>query len=100
MTVGQKEKITQERVIKLFKDELGYEVLGNLKDREDNSNIDEALLNRFLKKNGVSDVLIHSSISELHKATEDGENLYQRNKAVYEKLRYGVKVNRLRIILR
>lgn len=92
MTVGQKEKITQERVIKLFKDELGYEVLGNLKDREDNSNIDEALLNRFLKKNGVSDVLIHSSISELHKATEDGENLYQRNKAVYEKLRYGVKV--------
>lgn len=92
MTVGQKEKITQERVLKLFKDELGYEVLGNLKDREDNSNIDEALLNRFLKRNGVSDVLIHSSISELHKATEDGENLYQRNKAVYEKLRYGVKV--------
>lgn len=92
MTVGQKEKITQERVIKLFKAELGYKVLGNLKDREDNSNIDEALLNRFLKKNGVSDVLIHSSISELHKATEDGENLYQRNKAVYEKLRYGVKV--------
>jgi type I restriction enzyme R subunit len=42
--IGQIERITQNRVIKLFRDELGYQYLGNWEERENNSNIEEELL--------------------------------------------------------
>jgi len=38
--VGQIERITQDRVVKLFQDELGYKYLGNWEERENNSNIE------------------------------------------------------------
>ena len=38
--VGVRERITQDRVIRLLVDKLGYKYLGNLKDRENNSNIE------------------------------------------------------------
>ena len=38
--VGQKEKLTQQRVIKLFTQELGYRYLGDWKDRASNRNIE------------------------------------------------------------
>jgi len=41
-SVGQKELETQERVVKLFRDTLGYDYLGDWTDREGNRNIDEA----------------------------------------------------------
>ena len=43
-TVGQIEKKTQQRVVKLFRDTLGYDYLGNWSDREGNRNIEEKLL--------------------------------------------------------
>ena len=43
-TVGQPERATQNRVIALFRDELGYRYLGDWTDRADNSNIEESLL--------------------------------------------------------
>ena len=76
--VGQIERKTQQRVVKLFQETLGYDYLGNWKDRPDdqnigrNRNIDDALVRQFLKKQGYDDTLI--------------------TKAVYELLRYGVKV--------
>ena len=39
--VGQIERKTQNRVIKLFADELGYEYLGDWQDRDTNSNIED-----------------------------------------------------------
>ena len=39
-TVGQIEKKTQARVIKLFHEQLGYDYLGDWTDRESNANID------------------------------------------------------------
>ena len=39
-TVGQIERATQNRVIALFRDELGYAFLGDLSERS-NSNIEE-----------------------------------------------------------
>jgi type I restriction enzyme R subunit len=39
--IGQTERKTQNRVIKLFTDELGYTYLGNWQYRENNSNIIE-----------------------------------------------------------
>lgn len=48
-TVGQPERATQNRVIALFRHELGYRYLGDWTDREANSNIDEGLLHAWLK---------------------------------------------------
>ena len=43
-SVGQIEKKTQARVVRLFCDTLGYDYLGNWIDREGNSNIETKLL--------------------------------------------------------
>lgn len=40
--VGQPESFTQNRVITLFRDELGYRYLGDWTDRTGNSNIEES----------------------------------------------------------
>ena len=50
--VGQSERATQNRVLTLFRDELGYRYIGDWTDRLHNSNIDERLLTDWLTKNG------------------------------------------------
>jgi len=92
--IGDKEIVTQNRVIKLFQKELGYEYLGNFEDREGNSNIEEELLTDWLLSRGVSKVLINKALRKFYQdsAMGQGKNLYDANKAVYKLLRYGVKV--------
>jgi type I restriction enzyme R subunit len=91
-TVGQVEKLTQARIVKLFQERLGYEYLGNLID-QDNRNIDATLLTSWLSKQGVSDTLINRALHELQKvATDTSKTIYDRNHEVYNLLRYGVKV--------
>ena len=92
-TVGQREKKTQERVVALFRDTLGYRYLGNWIDREGNANIEQELLRGWLRKQGYADGLINRAIFLLGKeANDQTKSLYDRNRAVYELLRYGVKV--------
>ncbi len=92
-TVGQIEKATQARVVRLFRDTLGYDYLGNWTDRLDNRNIEEGYLRAFLKRQGYDDTLAGRAIHLLAKAAGDQVNsLYDRNRALYELLRYGVKV--------
>ena len=93
-TVGQIEKKTQQRVVKLFCEQLGYHNLGDWTDREDNRNIEEDLLRMFLKeKQGCDDELITRALHLFTKdAGDTSKGLYDRNRAVYEMLRYGVKV--------
>ena len=92
-TVGHIEKITQKRVIKLFCDELGYRNLGDWSERSENSNIEESLLEAYLKQQGYDDVLIKRAIHIVEKAADDrSRSSYDRNKDVYELLRYGVKI--------
>lgn len=43
-SAGQTERYTQNRVIALFRDELGYRYLGDWTDREGNRNIEEGLV--------------------------------------------------------
>jgi len=49
MVVGKPERTTQNRVIALFREELGYRYLGDWTDRASNNNIEEGLLTRFAK---------------------------------------------------
>ncbi len=92
-TVGQGERATQNRVVKLFREQLGYTHLGNWEERTDNSNIEEAYLLPFLKRQGYSDTLIIRALRELNKVAGDQtKSLYDINKAVYGLLRYGVQV--------
>lgn len=92
--VGQIERKTQDRVVKLFTEQLGYEYGGNWEYRQGNSNIEEALLTQNLKARGYSDPLISRAIDQLKKAAavSAGHDLYEANREVYELLRYGVKV--------
>jgi len=92
--IGDKERITQDRLIKLFQNKLDYEYLGNFEDRENNSNIEEDILTRWLLSCGISKNLISKVLREINLASSigGGKKLYDANKAFYKLLRYGVKV--------
>ena len=86
------ERITQNRIIKLFRDQLGYIYYGNWEDRATNSNIESTYLKKFLIKNGYADSLVEKAITELTQlASSNTGNLYERNQKMYSLLRYGVK---------
>lgn len=92
--IGKPEIVTQKRLIKLFRAELGYTYLGDWTDRVCNSNIEEKLLAAYLKEAGYSDSAISSAIYKLNsRATDTNKSLYERNKGVYEYLRYGIEVD-------
>ena len=91
--VGDIERITQNRVVKLFKEKLGYTYLGNWEDRSGNSNIEEELLTNYLTKKGYSPAHITKALYELRvTANNYNESLYTNNKNVYKLLRYGVQI--------
>ncbi|MDW6092228.1 HsdR family type I site-specific deoxyribonuclease [Vibrio rhizosphaerae] len=91
--VGQKERVTQNRVVKFFQDQLGYAYLGNWEYRAENNNIETERLTQWLKKQGVSNALIVRALHKLDKAAAlgEGKKLFDANKEVYRLLRYGVK---------
>lgn len=92
--VGELERNTQNRVIKLFVDRLGYKYLGDWHKRPANNAVEEQLLRDYLSGQGVSETLISRAIRELTNAAGDqSKNLYDTNKEVYSLLRYGAKVS-------
>lgn len=62
--IGQSERATQSRVIKLFQDELGYDYLGDWSDRS-NSNVEEEYLAANLKRRGYSATHISRALDRL-----------------------------------
>ena len=91
--IGQPERATQNRVIDLFRDDLGYRYLGDWTDRDGNSNIEEALLTDYLRKRGYTLAQIGVALYKLRtEADNPNRSLYDNNKAVYGLLRYGVPV--------
>ena len=91
--VGQPERVTQNRVVALFHDQLKYDYLGDWSDREGNSNIEESLLGAWLAKRGHSAEQISAALYRLRtEADHHGRTLYGNNQAVYSLLRYGVPV--------
>jgi type I restriction enzyme R subunit len=92
--IGEIERRTQQRIVALFRNELGYAYLGDWRDREGNRNVEEQLLRAFLTDTqGYDAALITRALHLLDKAAGDtSKSLYDRNRAVYDLLRYGVKV--------
>jgi type I restriction enzyme R subunit len=92
--VGSIEWATQLRLIRVFEDVLGYRTLGNLKDVS-NGNLREGDLVANLQSRMPEEQwdLIPRAVHELKKLAGDtSKTLYDRNRAVYDALRYGVKV--------
>ncbi len=93
MVLGKPERATQNRIITLFRQELGFRYLGDWTDRAGNSNIEEGLLTAWLKKSGYADAQISRALDLLHREADNhNRNLYGNNKEVYKLLRYGVPV--------
>jgi len=93
MSVGKPERVTQDRVIALFRDELGYRYLGDRTEHEGNSNIEMGLLEAYLARSGYSPEQINAATQKLlTEANNHGRSLYANNQAVYGLLRYGVPV--------
>jgi type I restriction enzyme, R subunit len=92
--VGQPERKTQDRVVRLLHEQLDYDYLDNWKDRVGTSNIEVDLLTQNLRARGYDDNLINKAIDQLKKAAAigAGRGLYEANRDVYGLLRYGAKV--------
>ncbi|MFE7388020.1 type I restriction endonuclease subunit R [Streptomyces sp. NPDC057582] len=93
--VGQRERETQNRVVRFFRDRLKYKYGGNREDR-DNTNVDEAALFKNLVDRGINEELVRRAIQQFLTASSlgAGQSLYDTNRKVYDLLRYGVKVKR------
>ncbi|MEO8085546.1 MAG: hypothetical protein ABI763_01930 [Bacteroidota bacterium] len=75
-TISQIERITQNRIVKLFTEQLGYQYLGNWEDRPNNSNIEEGIVRDYLKVKGYSETLINHALDKLRIAAKNyNENL-------------------------
>jgi type I restriction enzyme R subunit len=92
--VGQVERLTQKRVLRLLERQLGYRYLGNWQYRAGNSNVEEQFLSAWLRRRGTSEILITRALHRLNQAAAlgEGRSLYDANRKVYGLLRYGVKV--------
>ncbi|MCY1166713.1 type I site-specific deoxyribonuclease, HsdR family [compost metagenome] len=91
--VSKTERATQDRVIQLFTQQLGYRYLGDWSDREGNHCIEEGLLSAHLASRGYSPAHISAALHKLRsEALVHGRTLYAANQAVYQLLRYGVTV--------
>ena len=91
--ISKPERATQDRVIALFTEQLGYRYLGDWSERFDNDCIDEGLLTAFLKRCGYSPAHTSASLKTLRsEASVHGRTLYAANQAVYQLLRYGIPV--------
>ena len=91
--VSKPERATQDRVIALFTQKLGYHYLGNWSERGGNHCIEEGLLTTYLAGQGYSSVHVNAALHRLRaEGLLHGRTLYAANQAVYPLLRYGVPV--------
>jgi len=93
--VGQIERKTQDRVIRVFRDQLGYSYGGNRKDLP-NTNVDASALRDSLRSRGYDDEIAGKAVQLLltKASLGAGQSLYDHNHDVYNLLRYGAKVKR------
>ena len=93
MNIGDKERATQNRVVKLFTHTLGYDYLGNWEDKPRTSPIEDERLRQYLLRQNYPAPVVSGALHKLHQAADNQTvSLYERNRQVYELLRYGVEV--------
>lgn len=86
------ERRTQNRVIGILQNNLGYRYIGNLED-DPNENIRPNDVIDWLTSQGLERSLAEKALSRIeHEANDSTKSLYDRNRNVYQLLRYGVKV--------
>jgi type I restriction enzyme R subunit len=91
--VGQVERATQDRVVELFRSELGYDYLGNWERAPRRSPIEDEAVRKYLQRQQYPAHVIEKVLLVLHQAAENQtEPLYKRNRELYKLLRYGVPV--------
>ena len=87
--IGKPERQTQQRVIQLFQNDLGYQYLGDWTDRPGNSNIEDNLLTTFLQASGYNTAQASRVLEALHREADNtNRSLMANNQAVYKLLRY------------
>jgi type I restriction enzyme R subunit len=92
-TIDKPERATQQRVIDLFTQQLGYRYLGDWSGRSANHCIEDGLLTAHLESQGYSAAHISAALYRLRsEASLHGRTLYAANQSVYQLLRYGVAV--------
>lgn len=92
-TIGKSERLTQNRIIQLFQEELNYSYLGDWQEEPRTLPVEEELLLGFLLHQGYSEELARKAIDKLVKTAANlSEGLYEANKQVYKLLRYGITV--------
>lgn len=92
-TIGKPERLTQNRIIQLFQEELNYSYLGDWQEEPRTLPVEEELLLGFLLQQGYSEELSRKAIDKLVKTAANlSEGLYEANKQVYKLLRYGITV--------
>ncbi len=92
-SIGKPERVTQNRVVALFREQLKYHYLGNLENKPDNSNIEAGLLEQYLAEQGYSREQTGKALDRLQTtAVNHAQDLYHNNRDVYQLLRYGVPV--------
>jgi len=90
--VNARERDTQNRIVALLRNQLNYRYIGNLEDQS-NENIrpDDAIA--WLTSRGDNIHIATKALAEVERVANDStKSLYDRNRNVYELLRYGVKV--------
>ncbi|MDZ7876386.1 MAG: hypothetical protein U5L45_01885 [Saprospiraceae bacterium] len=70
------ERATQNRVIALFTQQLGYTNLGNWEKRENNRPIETDLLKNNLRKRGYTEAVISAAILQLETVAGRVETLH------------------------
>lgn len=91
--IGKPERSTQNRIIQLFQNDLGYTYLGDWQEEVRTQPIEETLVVQYLLQQGNSAEIAKKAVDELAKVAGSIPNsLYETNKEVYKLLRYGVTV--------
>ena len=93
LNIDERERFTQNRVVKFFVDKLHYTYLGDLHDSENRNIMYSRLYSYLTGKCDYSDKIARLAIDELvHTAGNLQHGLYYANKEVYRLLKYGAKV--------